>query len=183
MAKEYTDYILMTLGSGERVYDTVHLRYHKGKLYNPDMVDFKKALPFGVGFIAQPLNGHKYLLNLDRAYRINWAPWKKLVVKKPYWKNFYKPLIELTRSKKVGLLFYQEPGEEPLIEVPIIIDCECSCGFKGKNKTGTKVHVKAKGEGHILKNITEIHYELPAKKPVEPMHISRIHQPSGEMKG
>jgi len=146
MAKEYTDYILMTLGSGERVYDTVHLRYHKGKLYNPDMVDFKKALPFGVGFIAQPLNGHKYLLNLDRAYRINWAPWKKFIIKKPYWKNFYKPLIELTRSKKVGLLFYQEPCNHKCSKC---LDKDCS--------------------------------KIP--NMVEPMHISRIHQPSGEMKG
>ena len=154
MAKEYTDYILMTLGSGERVYDTVHLRYHKGKLYNPDMVDFKKALPFGVGFIAQPLNGHKYLLNLDRAYRINWAPWKKLVIKKPYWKNIYRPLIELTRSKKIGLLIYQEPCTQ---------NCP-TCQYKDKD---------------VCLDV----FGKPIPQLISPMHISRIHQPSGVMKG
>ena len=168
MAKDFTDYIIMVLDSGERVYHLVHLRNAKGCKIDGNIY---------------PMNDYKYLLHLDRAYRINWAPWKKLVIKKPYWRNFYKPLIELTRSKKIGLLIYQEPGIKPLIEVPVIVDCECSCGFQGKNMRGTKIHVKAKGEGHILKNIIETHYEEPPKKSVEPMHISRIHQPSGVMKG
>ncbi len=149
MPKDYTDYVLMVLGSGDRVYELVHLRFQKGKLYNPQLVSFQKALPLGPRFIAQPVNGHKYLLNLDRAYRVNWAPWKKLVIKKPYWKNFYKPLLEFARAKKVGLLFYQEP-------------CDHKCS-KCPDKDGAK-----------CQSIPDL---------IEPMHISRIHQPSGVMKG
>jgi hypothetical protein len=130
MPKDFTDYVLMVLDSGERVYHLVHLRNAKGCKINGNIY---------------PMNDHNYLLNLDRAYRVNWAPWKKWVVKKPYWRNFYKPLIELTRSKKIGLLFYQEP-------------CNHKC-------SACKIDCKT----------------IPAK--VEPMHISRIHQPSGEMKG
>lgn len=145
MAKDFTDYVLMVLDSGERVYHLVHLRSRKGRLYNPELVKFEDALAPGEKFNCQPMNGHKYLLNLDRAYRINWAPWKKWVIEKPYWKNFYNPLIEVTRSKKIGIIFYQEP-------------CNNKCS--GRNTDCTKI---------------------PAK--VEPMHISRIHQPSGVMKG
>ena len=130
MAKDFTDYVIMVLDSGDRVYHLVHLRNGKGCKIDGNVY---------------PMNDHKYLLHLDRAYRINWAPWKKLVVRKPYWKNFYRPLIELTRSKKIGLIFYQEP-------------CNHRCSGCDKDcKT------------------------IPEK--VEPMHISRIHQPSGVMKG
>jgi hypothetical protein len=131
MAKDFTDYVIMVLDSGDRVYHLVHLRNGKGCKIDGN---------------TYPMNDHKYLLNLDRAYRINWAPWKKLVVRKPYWKNFYRPLIELTRSKKIGLLIYQEPCNHKCSKCP---DKDCS--------------------------------KLPSL--VEPMHISRIHQPSGVMKG
>ena len=130
MAKDFTDYVIMVLGSGDRVYHLVHLRNAKGCKIDGNIY---------------PMNSHKYVLNLDRAYRINWAPWKKLVVKKPYWKNFYRPLIELIRSKKIGLLIYQEP-------------CNHRCSGCDKDCT-----------------------IIPEK--IEPMHISRIHQPSGVMKG
>ena len=168
MAKDFTDYILMVLDSGDRVYHQVHLRHQKGKLYNPELVDFKTAVPHGTSFIAQPVNGHKYLLNLDRAYRVKWAPWKKVLVrpaikikfkkkgveyvkiKKPLFPlKVYATLKEFARSKKVGLLFYQEP-------------CNHKCSK----------HPECQGDA-------------PCHAPdfVEPMHISRIHQPSGEMKG
>jgi len=134
MAKEFTDYVLMILDSGDRVYHLVHLRNGKGCKIDGNIY---------------PMNGHKYLLNLDRAYRVNWAPWKKLVVKKPYWKNFYRPLIELTRSKKIGIIFYQEP-------------CDHKCSKHPECQGDTPCH---------------------APDFLEPMHISRIHQPSGVMKG
>jgi hypothetical protein len=159
MAKEYTDYLFMMLSSGDRVYDLEHARCVKGRLL------FDSLLPIQNGPGSRPLktpdtpikyapglwvqmNGHKYLLNLDRAYRINWAAWKKLVIKKPYWKNFYKPILELVRSKKVGILYYQEP-------------CNHKCSK----------HPECQGE-------------KPCRAPdlVEPMHISKIHQPSGEMR-
>jgi len=165
MVKDYTDYLLVILDSGERVYHLVHLRNAKGCKINGNLY---------------PLKEHKYLLNLDRAYRIKWAPWKKIDKNKPWWPLW--SIRELVRGKKIGMLLYQERGKESLIETHIIVDCECSCGFKGKTMAGTKIHVKAAGEEHILKNITEAHYEMPMT-PIEPMHISRIHQPSGEMKG
>ena len=160
MAKDFTDYIVMILDSGDRVYHQEHARFIKEKLL------FDSQMPIQNGIGSRPLkapelaikyrpglwikmNDHKYVLNLDRAYRVNWAPWKKIVFKKPYWRNFYKPLIELARSKKIGILFYQEP-------------CNHKCSK----------HPECQGEA-------------PCKAPnlIEPMHISRIHQPSGVMKG
>jgi hypothetical protein len=139
MVKDYTDYVIMVLDSGERVYHLVHLRNAKGCKINGNIY---------------PMNDHKYVLNLDRAYRVKWAPWKKLVVKKPYWKNFYKPLIEFSRSKKIGLLFYQEPCSN---------NCP-TCQYKDKD---------------VCLDV----FGKPIPSLVEPMHISRIHQPSGVMKG
>jgi hypothetical protein len=139
MVKDYTDYLVMILDSGERIYHLVHLRNAKGCKINGN---------------TYPMNGHKYLLQLDRAYRIKWAPWKKMVVKKPYWKNFYRPLVEFTRSKKIGIIFYQEPCTN-----------QCSgCQYKDKDAC---FDVNGK----------------PIPALLEPMHISRIHQPSGEMRG
>jgi hypothetical protein len=139
MAKDFTDYILMVLDSGDRVYHLVHLRNAKGCKIDGNIY---------------PMNDHKYLLSLDRAYRINWAPWKKLVIRKPYWRYFYQPLIELTRSKKIGLLIYQEPCTQV-----------CSaCQYKAKD---------------VCLDV----FGKPIPPFVEPMHISRVHQPSGVMKG
>jgi len=139
MAKDFTDYVIMVLDSGDRVYHLVHLRNGKGCKIDGN---------------TYPMNDHKYLLNLDRAYRINWAPWKKLVIKKPYWKNFYRPLIELTRSKKIGLLIYQEPCTQ---------NCP-TCQYKDKD---------------VCLDV----FGKPIPQLISPMHISRIHQPSGVMKG
>jgi len=149
VAKDFTDYILMVLDSGDRVYHLVHLRNAKGCKINGNIY---------------PMNDHKYVLNLDRAYRVKWAPWKKVLVrpavkikfkkkgveyvkiKKPLFPlKVYATLKEFARSKKVGLLFYQEP-------------CNHKC-------SACNIDCKT----------------IPEK--VEPMHISRIHQPSGEMKG
>lgn len=176
MAKEFTDYIPMILESGERVYHLRHIRTRKDSKWNGKTIE---------------VHGHHYLLNLDRAYRVNWAPWKKLIVKKPYWKNFYKPLVELTRSKKVGLLLYQEKTQEPgpfltkEIKTPIGWACPI-CNAPGKSESGVKRHMTIKHKGTKLAVKVEYKGELitiPTFKPIEPMHISRIHQPSGVMKG
>lgn len=162
MPKDYTDFVLMIFGAGDRVVHYVHLR---NRTYQP------------LNGRTYPANGHKYALNLDRAYRIRWAPWPKWNIKKPGWS-----IKEIFRSKKIGLLLYQEPP--PATEIRIVTDCECSCGFKGATMPGTKVHVsKAGGEGHTIKEIVSIELRNIAKEPIEPMHISRIHQPSGVMKG
>lgn len=166
MVRDYTDFLLFIFDSGERVYHLVHLRNRKGLELNGK---------------TYPMNGHKYLLNLDRAYRIKWTPWKKFDWNKVKW-----TFNELTRSKKVGILFYQEPS--PPREIRVVTDCECSCGFKGKTMTGTKVHIASaqqtgQGSEHTIKEIVSTQMVNVVKGPIEPMHISRIHQPSGVMKG
>lgn len=117
----------MIFDSGDRVYHLSHVRNRK---------DLKLA--------AIRHNGHRYLFNMDRAYRVKWAPWIEL--------NRHV-LAELVRSKKIGLLLYQEPCKR---------DCaEC----------------KARGD----KRYIDVY---PNCYPgIEPMHISRVHQPSGEMRG
>ena len=159
MPKEHSDYVLMVLDSGDRIYHLEHARCIKDKLLFDSRIPIQNGpgsrplktpdtpIKYGPGLWVQ-MNGHKYLLNLDRAYRVKWAPWKKWIVKKPYWKNFYKPLLELTRSKKIGLLFYKE-----------YCDHKCS------------KHAECEGDA-------------PCKAPdfIEPMHISKVHQPSGVIK-
>jgi hypothetical protein len=192
MAKEFTDYVLMVLGMGERVYDLEHARQIKGRLYfdHPEKITVRK--------MKQPsddrtrnVNGHQYLLNLDRAYRVNWTPWKKLVVEKPYWRNFCHPIIELIRSKKVGLLIYQERIQElgpPVVreeKIPIGWACP-ACDFKRKERKGVKRHITVKHKGENLEPKEECQVNTittPTLLPIPPMHISRIHQPSGVMKG
>lgn len=198
MPKDYTDYIALIFDSGERVYHLEHFRHKKLQSIDREV---------------HPFNGHEYLLELDRAYRIKWTPWSKVIWAEPKtiehqedW--FFKgenrlwarktvtvqkvknPLIKLRvlatineflRSKKVGLLLYQEPL--PPREVERVFDCSCSCGFKGKTMTGTKVHVASGGEGHNLIEEKEIEFVGRVREPIEPMHISRIHQPSGELRG
>lgn len=132
--KDYSDILIVVLDAGERIYHLDHRRHFKGSKLNGS---------------TYPLNGHKYILNLDRAYRIRWAPWKKLIAKKPYLQNIGRFFNEMTRAKKIGLLLYQEPCSN-----------KCStCEDEG---------------GEKCKKIPDL---------IEPMHISRIHQPSGRMIG
>ena len=134
MDKDFTDFLLWVYGHGDRVRYVIHLRNGKGCKLDGS---------------TYPMGSYALGLDLDRAYLIKWTPWRKLEVRKPYWKNFYKPLIEFTRSKKVGIVFYQE-------------QCSGQC------------RVCPDRDGAKCKSLPKIIY---------PMHISRIHQPSGEMKG
>jgi hypothetical protein len=137
--KDYSDILICVLDAGERLYHLDHRRNFKGSKLNGTTYE---------------MNGHKYILNLDRAYRIRWAPWKKLIVAKPYMRNASRFFNELTRSKKIGLLLYQEPCTN-----------KCpSCKYKDKD-----VCLDVLGK--------------PIPSLIEPMHISRIHQPSGRMMG
>lgn len=133
-SRDFTDYVVMVFDSGERVYHLGHIQSFKGKNAGGKEI---QGTPY-------PFGGHKYLLNLDRAYRIKWAPWKKIA-----WKHPRQTFKELLRSKKIGLLLYQEP-------------CNNNCS-KCPDEDGTK-----------CKSIPDL---------IEPMHVSRIHQPSGVMKG
>jgi len=132
--KDYSDILIVVLDAGERIYHLDHRHNYKGSKLNGSTYE---------------LNGRKYILNLDRAYRIRWAPWKKLIVGKPYLKNISRFFNELTRSKKIGLLLYQEP-------------CTNKCSTC-KDEGGEKCKL------------------IPTE--IDPMHISRIHQPSGRMIG
>ena len=167
MAKDFSDFILYIHDAGERVYHLIHLR-------NTPELQRKNE----VRALIEDFHHYKYRVNMDRAYRIKWAPWKKVIRRPPFkvrveaqWyfggekkgtvvkKTVYivrtrKPLFqvkvfetikEFLRSKKVGIIFYQEP-------------CTHRCN-------GCKLKCE----------------DMPVI--VEPMHISRIHQPSGEMKG
>lgn len=134
--KDYTDILIWVFDAGERVYHLDHRRNLKTAKLNGQTYE---------------MNGHKYSLMLDRAFRIRWAPWKKLLLAKPYGKNLYRFLNELTRSKKIGIIYYQEP-------------CTHKCSSC----------VLLKTDPECCKKIPDL---------IEPMHISRIHQPSGRMMG
>ena len=127
--KDYTDYVVMILDSGERLFHLYHIRNKKD-----------------LSLKAIAHNGHKYQFNMDRALRIKWAPWRKYNKQHPF-----RIFHELIRSKKIGLLLYQEP-------------CTHKC-------SGCKLRVADQ----------DACMKIPAL--TEPMHISRIHQPSGMMKG
>ena len=124
----------MILDAGERVYHIIHFPRGFWSKRKRNQLDELKSFPF---------NGHHYMFNQDRAFRIRWAPWKK----QRTW-NPIRLLFELLRSKKIGLLLYQEP-------------CSHRCS--------------------ICKHKDESICPVPDR--IEPMHISRIHQPSGEMMG
>jgi hypothetical protein len=167
MPKDYTDYVPMVLDAGEKVYHLGHIRSFKGKNFKKEFIQGKEY----------PFHGHRYLLNLDRAYRFRWAPWKKYSFASV--KGFFWSFRELTRSKKVGVIFYQEP--QPPTRVEMITGWECECGFRGKTSGGTKTHASSKGhKAHPLITVELINV---AKEPIEPMHISTIHQPGGEARG
>lgn len=162
MAKDYTDIVLLIFDSGDRILHYVHLR---------------NRLKHNLDGRHYPLKGQKYLLTLDRAYWVRWAPWDKWKFKNPI-----RSLRELSRSKKIGLLLYQMPS--PPIPTQVVIDCECSCGFKGANMAGTKVHIgKANNGGHVLKETFGTQMVGVPPEFIEPIHVSRQHQPSGEMRG
>lgn len=134
--KDFTDFVIMVHGAGERLAFVSHLwsSEYKGP--------FKRREANRLQGQIHRMNGNKYVLNLDRATRIKWAPWKKINWKRPFW-----TLNELTRSKKIGLIRYQEP-----------CDHKCSkCPDNNGDKCKTSLEV------------------------IEPIHISRTHQPSGRI--
>ncbi len=129
MAKDYTDFLVMILDAGERVYHLKHVRHSK-KL---DLSTF-------------PFDGHTYVFNRDRAFSIRWAPWKRAVNRNPF-RTFY----EVVRTKRVGLLLYQEP-------------CNKNCARCKELKDPKYIESYPNCYGKI-----------------EPIHISRVKQPSGRL--
>lgn len=170
MPRDYTDYVALVFGGGERVYHIRHFR----QLKNDDEVnDFE-------------LNGRRYLLNKDRAMRIRgWAPWKKIYLKRPV-----HTLNELLRGKKIGLIIYREPSDDKPTTKPVerrtVIDYTCKiCDFQTEHERSIKTHITRKHRGAKHELVATPRYETKTFMElvtVEPMHISRIHQPSGVMR-
>lgn len=173
MAKDYTDYVVELHGAGDRVYFQEHYRQLKK---DPDISEFE-------------VNERTYPLNKDRAYRVKgYTPWDKWDRKHPL-----KSIKEFVRGKKVGLIKYREPPpttEPELVEIKreVITGHYCKiCGFKNKHERIVKAHITknhkgAKHEICVLAN-TETVTEFERKKEiVEPMHISKMHQPSGKVR-
>ncbi len=145
-----------------------------------------------------PFKGHQYLLMLNRAFRVSWAPWPKVIYREKKYKvkgpdgkvkivtkrklDILATLDEIFRRKKVGLLLFQEPPPPREVKVPVA--WKCKCGFVGKDSRGTKIHVShaTDRETHDLV-VTEwaTRIEGIVKEPIEPIHISRIHQPTGRL--
>jgi hypothetical protein len=117
MAKDFTDFIIWIYDSGERIVHYKHLR-NRLELKNGKRTSIIQGKTY-------PYEGNKYVLDLDRGYLIRWAPWKKWRLEKPYLKNLVWTFRELTRSKKIGLLFYQEPCHHQCSKCPIA-DKDCT---------------------------------------------------------
>lgn len=191
MMKRYTDYLALVFGSGDRIYHMEHFRNDKTDTLNMSVKE---------------INNHTYRMVLDRAYRINWATWSKVIAndmgrwEEPwYFKredgkvarktvsrerpprmpiNVHKTMNEVIRSKKIGLMLFQEPP--PPRQVIKVTECVCSCGFKGESMKGTRIHVKSKGEGHELIETQEIEL-VGVKEPIDPFHYSKTELPSGKV--
>lgn len=168
--KDYTDYVCLILEAKKRVYHIIHVRS------TPDL-KLEKINH----------NGHRFVFDRDRAFLLKkWRPWKMLDIKHPL-----KCINELLRAKKVGLLLYHEPiNPKPLTrqittKVPKEYVCK-ECAFTTATERGIKVHLSRRHhikdpEGHVRIEYTE-HVETQTYfEAIEPIHTSRIHQPSGRL--
>jgi hypothetical protein len=173
MGKDYSDYVCVVYGGGERVRHVEHIRQIKK---DAEVLSFK-------------YNGNTYLVNKDRAMRLKGhQPWKHWGWDDPL---FY--LQEMVRSKKVAALLYREPSYGPakeLIErrIPKAYVCK-ECGYRSEKVKAVKMHILGKHKVKEPGPLVKIEYEVqtttkPGKAHVlEPMHINRIRQPSGRMIG
>jgi len=171
MARDFSDYVSEIHGAGDRVYFQNHFR----QLKKDEVVD------------QTEFHDRTYILNKDRAFRVKgYNPWRKWDPKKPLWS-----IREFLRSKKVGLIKYREPpASEPLIRevhhrVPKEFVCKI-CGFTTAHPPSIKTHLKRKHKTTDYGKHTRIGFDVTVEKvkyypPVEPMHISKMHQPSGHL--
>ena len=175
MAKDFTDYVAEVHGAGHRVYFQHHFRQLRK---DPEVTEFE-------------VNGRTYSLDKDRAYLTRgYRPWRKWNLKRPFW-----TIKELTRSKKVGLLKYREPEHDDgrLVpvekEVPALFTCTI-CAERDKkvwvthSERAAKAHITRFHEGAKFEKIMDIETKIITigeivYDPIEPMHLSRMHQPSG----
>ena len=170
MGKDYTDYLCIILGEGERVHTVKHIRQIRG--------DFElKIFNF---------NGHSYLFDRNRAYRkrgkIPYHIWD--------WSNVRRSVRDVLRGKKIGVLLYQEPGRPRAVTQDIPVFWEClveGCDFATESERGFKIHASTKHKGIPHETIAQVSTEertayIETPEPIEPIHTSRLHQPSGRNK-
>jgi hypothetical protein len=184
MAKDFTHYVAHVYGAGDRI-------FYEQTFRNLDFLTFRKQTTRnGKEWKLQTIeiHGHRYKFNQNRAMRAAWTPLSRSCPFKPIsWKTPYKALVELLHSKKVGILYYQEPGPPVILEEKQPIEWNCpSCEFKSDSERGVKTHIttKHKTENGLkpqVENWKIVKRVITIPEPVEPMHISRISQPSGRM--
>jgi len=169
--KDFTDYVCLILEAKKRVYHIIHVRSTKDlRLYTFNH------------------NGHSFIFDRDRAFLLRkWRPWKKVNMKHPLW-----TLNELLRSKKVGLLLYHEPvNPKPLTKeiehkTPKEYVCKECAGFSAPEERPVKIHLSKKHKVKDYDKHIRIEYDVQIEKqtyyaPIHPIHISRVHQPSGRL--
>lgn len=170
MAKDYTDYVAWIGEAEKRV---VHIYHFRAKTTD-DQTEFIH-------------NKRPFVFDRDRAYRIKWAPWQKWD-----WKHPLTSINELIRTKRIGLLIYHMPlPSEPLYrdvehKVPKEFVCK-TCGFTTVHARGIKTHMKTRHKvidygKHIRVGFDITVEKVPYYPPIQPIHLSRMHQPSGEMR-
>ena len=174
MARDFTDYVVEVHGAGERVVFIDHYRQLKK---DPEILAFE-------------LRGLTYSLNKDRAFRVKgYMPWKKWHSRHPL-----RSINELRRKKKVGLIKYQEPAPKPPVyltvteDVPDYYTCKLCDTFKTEHANAIKSHITRFHKGAKHDMLTILHTKKVTERIlqpiiVEPMHISRMHQPSGAILG
>ncbi len=178
MPKDYTDYVLVVLDAGDRVYHLKHIRSTKevrDKNERRELVDER--------------NSHKYLINLDRAYRTAWKPWKKVkrrgpktkLVKAEWYFGGDKETVEKNGVKKVRRLYTKEAVKIKVQKKPLVSLMPIAT---------VREFLRSKKVGIIFfkEPCTQRCSTCPSKDKdncptglIEPMHISKMHQPSGEL--
>jgi len=177
MPKDYTDYVLFICGAGDRVFFLEHIRSNEQVIAQHD-----------AGKLLHTQNDWIYHVNLDSAYLSKWSPWSKAIKRQPKVK---------TSTKDVKEQWYFGTAKGELAKVPVIA--------KKTIRTTKQPIMTLKVFASIRevlrpKRVGTIFFQEPCTNRcsqcpkgtknescpsgiVEPMHISRIHQPSGEMRG
>jgi hypothetical protein len=177
MARDFTDYIAFMMGAEKRTFHIIHFVAKKDE--QPASIfthsEWKPGTPIEFNY------------DRDRAYRLRWHPWDKVNKKDPLW-----TINELARSKKVGILLYHEPHpQDPFyreVKTKAAKEYVCTeCEFKTVHLQGIKTHLrrlhKTKDYGkHIRVGFETKTERVPYYPVIEPLHLSRMHQPSGELK-
>ena len=173
MAKDFTDYVARISEWPTRAYHYVHLRAKDTK--ELEIIEHR---------------GYPYEFKRDWSYLFRLAPWQKWDKKHPF-----RSLFEILRSKKIGVLFFNEPmpDEVEMMEVKRERTLDWSCKlcdeqghpFVTEHERAAKGHVSRRHRGAKFDVIMIPRIESYTEsviKPIPPFHHSRIHQPSGEMR-